>query len=169
MSTGRHIVVGVIRDRTAAVIAAAANFAEHFDAELVCASVNGARYTIDTHLDGAVVSLPIDPDTADEAVELFDPRLHAAIADALKGRSVRWSVRALAGGEAQELARLADTLDAVMIVVGTRERGFTGSLHEFINGSVAAQLAHRQHRPVVVVPLSPVGLDGKLSWNDEGQ
>jgi nucleotide-binding universal stress UspA family protein len=53
----------------------------------------------------------------------------------------------------------------MMIVVGTREPGFRGTVHEFINGSVAAQLAHRQHRPVVVIPLNPVTDDDELPWN----
>lgn len=42
-----------------------------------------------------------------------------------------------------------------MLVIGTRE-GARGALREAVHGSVAAQLAHRQHRPVVVVPLDPV-------------
>jgi nucleotide-binding universal stress UspA family protein len=166
-SRTKHIVVGVVNNQPPAVLAAAATFAEHFNADLVCASVNSGRYTIGTRPDGTVVSLSIDPDVADETVEVFNPRLRSAIAAALEDRGVLWSARALAGGEAQELARLADTLDAAMIVVGTREPGFKGSLHEFFNGSVAAQLAHRQHRPVVVVPLSPVGLEGELPWDEE--
>ncbi len=164
-----HVVVGVVPEQPDAVIATAATFAEHFHADLVCASVNAGGYTIDTRPDGTVVSMSIDPDLAEERVEVFDPELRASIAAVLEDRGVLWSVRALAGGPAQELARLADGLDAAMIVVGTREPGIKGGLHEFFNGSVAAQLAHRQHRPVVVVPLNPVGLDGELPWNDEGR
>lgn len=161
-----HIVVGVTAGQPA-VIAAAAGFAEHFNADLVCVVVNGARYTIDRWPDGSVVSLSINPDLGDEAVEVVAPEVRAAIAAVLEDREVAWSVRALAGGPAQELARVADELDAAMIIVGTHEAGVRGSLHEFFNGSVAAQLAHRQHRPVVVVPLNPVG-DGELPW-DEGE
>ncbi len=161
-----HIIVGVLVGQPAAVVATAATFAEHFNAELVCVFVNGARYAIGQRADGAVVSLSINPDLGDEAVEVFDPAMRSAIAAVLEDRDVSWSVRALAGGPAQELARVADEFDAAMIVVGTHEAGVRGSLHEFFNGSVAAQLAHRQHRPVVVVPLNPVG-DGELPW-DEG-
>lgn len=161
-----HIVVGVVPDQPDDVIAAAATFAEHFSADLVCAFVDTGRYTVDTRPDGTVVSLSNDPDLADEAVEVFDPGLRSTLAAVLEDRGVSWSVRALAGGAAQELARLADELDAAMIVVGTREPGIRGSLHEFFNGSVAAQLAHRQRHPVVVVPLNPVGIDGELPWNE---
>jgi nucleotide-binding universal stress UspA family protein len=38
-------------------------------------------------------------------------------------------------------------------LVGTRRRGIGESIREFFTGSVAARLAHRQHRSVLVVPL----------------
>lgn len=161
-----HIVVGVVPGQPAAVVSAAARFARHFDADLVCASVDAVRYPVDVLPDGSVVSLANDPDLGEELVERFDPDLHAAIASVLEGSGVAWSARALAGTPAQELARLADQLDAEMIVVGTREPGFRSSLHEFFNGSVAVQLAHRQPRPVVVVPLAPVGDHGDPPWGE---
>jgi nucleotide-binding universal stress UspA family protein len=40
-----------------------------------------------------------------------------------------------------------------MIIVGSRRGGLRSTMHEFFGGSVAAHLAHRQPRPVVVVPL----------------
>ena len=53
-----------------------------------------------------------------------------------------------------------------MIVVGSRRRGMRSGLKEFFGGSVAAQLAHRQHRPVVVVPVDPVAPGAPLPWED---
>lgn len=162
------IVVGVVPGQPSTVVTKAAEFAVHFDADLVCASVDASRYTIAREPDGRVVAMPIDSDLADDIVEEFDQSLHALISETLTShRGVHWSVRALAGGPAQELARLAEELDAAMIVVGTRDPGIRGSLHEFFNGSVAVQLAHRQHRPVVVVPLHPVGAEGELPWQNE--
>ncbi|MFV0285321.1 MAG: universal stress protein, partial [Demequina sp.] len=87
----------------------------------------------------------------------------------LNEAGVQWSTRALAGLPSQQLADVADEVDAVLIVVGTREPGLRGTLHEFFSGSVAAQLSHRQHRPVLVVPLAPVGPDGELPWEDAGE
>lgn len=159
------IVVGVVPEQPAAVLSSAAKFAEHFDAEIVCASVDLSRYTVDRRPDGTVYAMPVNSDLADGIVEEFDPELRDAIAGTLDPLGVRWSTRALAGGPAQELASLAADLDAAMIVVGTRERGVKGSLHEFFNGSVAVQLAHRQHRPVVVIPLNPVTDDDELPWH----
>lgn len=162
-----YVVVGVLPGQPADVVAAAATFAEHFGAHLVCASVDASHYTIDRRPDGTVVAMPVDSDLADDVVEEFDPDLAATIAEVLRGRAVQWSTRALAGGPARELAVLAEELHAAMIVVGTHEAGLRGSLHSFFNGSVAVQLAHRQHRPVVVVPLDPVGTDGELPWQEE--
>lgn len=158
--TRRHtttVVVGVVHGQPSVVAAEAAVFAQRFGAHLVCATVDTARYPVDTREDGSVLAAAIDPDVVDDVVEVFDPGLLASLAAVLDPLPVTWSVRALAGGAARELARLADELDAAMIVVGTREAGLKGSLRELVNGSVAAQLAHRQHRPVVVVPLNPGG------------
>ena len=159
-----HVVVGVVPGQPDAVVRTAARFAASLGADLVCACVDPTRYAIETLPDGTVLTLPIDPDQGDEAAEVVDPELHAALAAALDDAGVRWSVRALAGGPAQELSRLAEELDAAMIVVGTREPGLLGSMREFFSGSVAAQLTHRQHRPVLVVPLDPVGPDAALPW-----
>lgn len=156
------VVVGVVPAQPDAVVRAAATFAERFGVGLVCASVDTSRYTLAHALDGSDVTMPIDPDVFGPGPTTFDPDLEVTLASALEGRRVSWSVRALSGNPAHELARLADTLGAPMIVVGTREAGLRGSLHEFFNGSVAVQLAHRQHRPVVVVPLAPVGADDEI-------
>ena len=79
----------------------------------------------------------------------------------LNGRGIRYSLEQRVGDPAWALARLADEVDARYIVVGTREAGIRGSIREFFNGSVAVHLAHRQHRPVIVVPLAPVPGSGK--------
>lgn len=159
------IVVGVVPGQSAAVLNCAALFARRFDAELVCASVDLSHYTADRRPDGTVYALPINSDLVDGKIEQFDPALRHTIAGVLDPLGVRWSTRALAGGAAMELARLAGDLNAAMIVVGTRERGIKDSLREFLNGSVAAHLTHHQHRPVVVVPVNPVARDDDLPWH----
>lgn len=164
-ATGNPVIVGVIPDQPVEVVLTAARFAQRFAAPLICVQVNPTRYLTQVGPDGSVMSLPLDPDLGDEALEVFDPDLEQRITEALAPRGVEWSVRALAGGPAFELGRLAEEVDAAMIVVGTRLPGFRGSVRSFLTGSVVAQLSHRQHRPVVVVPLSPVGSDDELPWN----
>lgn len=159
-----RVIVGVIPGQPDAVVLEAAVFALHFRAELVCACVDTSRHMVSERADGSVTSVPYDPDLPELAEADFDPNLRAHLAALLDGRAVAWSTRALAGDPARALGRLAETLGATMIVVGTRESGIRGSLHEFFNGSVAVHLAHRQHRPVVVIPLAPVPFEDPLPW-----
>ena len=158
------ILVGVVSGTAAAVVEPAAGLAARLGADLICASVDASSEKAEEKPDGTVVSRPLNPDLPFEETQEFDPALQTEIAEVLDPRQVHWSVRALAGGPAQELGRLANELDAALIVVGTRETGFRGSVEEFFNGSVAVQLSHRQRRPVVIVPLKPVLDDGLLPW-----
>jgi len=123
-----QIVVGVVTGTAASVVEATAGLADHIGAGLVCANVDDSSEKVEEKPDGKVVSRPIDPDLPFEENEEFDPGLRAEIAAVLDAEQVEWSVRALAGGSAQELAGLAEQLDAALIVVGTRESGFRGSV-----------------------------------------
>ncbi len=80
---------------------------------------------------------------------------HSRIAGQLGGFDVHWTFSTLAGEPARALSRLADTINACVIVVGTRERGLGARLEELLVGSVAVHLTHRQGRPVLVIPLDP--------------
>ena len=158
------VIVGVTPGQPEVVAVRAAEFARRFDAELVCASVDPSSYAVEEGLDGSLRTMPFDPDAADPRNAEFDPALRARLARVLDGRGVAWSTRALVGDPAHALGDIAEDLDAAMIVVGSREPGVRSSLHEFFAGSVAAHLAHLQHRPVVVVPLAPVAPGSSLPW-----
>jgi nucleotide-binding universal stress UspA family protein len=75
---------------------------------------------------------------------------------------VPWRMRELVGVAADALMKVADEEDALMIVVGARPGGFRGALRQVFTGSVALRLAHRQYRPVVVVPTAPEETDAAL-------
>lgn len=79
---------------------------------------------------------------------------------------VEWYCRAIAGDSAAQLAYAADEVDAVIIIVGTHRPGRWASMREFLNGPVTVHLAHRQHRPVVVIPLHPAPDGSNLPWDD---
>lgn len=166
MSTSRPacVIVGVTSDQPDVVVLEAAIFAAHFGAELVCASVDATRYMVTEREDGSITSLPYDPDLPDFREEGFDPKLRAHLAKNLDGRGLAWSTRALAGDPARALGHLGETLHAAMIVVGTREPTVRHNVQQFFNGSVAVHLAHRQHRPVVIIPLAPVPFEEDLPW-----
>lgn len=152
-----HIVVGVLPAHAYDVLNQAIVFAERFGAVLACANVNPARCTASYAADGTVISVPLVPDslkTQPGMREEVDSKLALEVASVLQGTGVEWSIHALAGDPARELELLADRLGAVMIIVGTRGPGAREVLRELFNGSVADRLVFRQHRPVVVVPLS---------------
>ena len=161
---GRPIVVGVTPKQPPAVLRHAARLARQSDAMLICAHVEAGNYVVAEHPDGSVESRPIDPDLEHWDTAVFD----RALADRIRGIAVEAGVRVefreLAGDIGHALGRLAELLDADMIVVGSRRGGLRTSIHDFFGGSVAAHLAHRQSRPVVIIPLSPVPHGQQLPW-----
>ncbi|ASD23489.1 hypothetical protein B7495_16355 [Cryobacterium sp. LW097] len=157
MSIRARVVVGVYPGQADGVVLQAAVFAARFDAELVCAWVDPGRHPRADHAD-----VPAPGNGAG-----IDPYLTARLTRILGGQDIEWSTRQLSGDPARALGQLAETLRAVMIVVGTRDGTVRGSLQEFFAGSIAMHLAHRQHRPVVVVPLSPVSFDDDVPWESE--
>lgn len=160
----RVILVGVEGGRPDTVLQQAAELARDLGCELVCAHVDLGRYTVEENPDGSVHSLPLDPDLPELDEDSFDPKLAAQIERVLGPTGVTWSVRALAGEPARALAHLANTLNARMIIVGTHEASLRREMREFFRSSVAVHLAHRQNRPVLVIPLSPVTDGGALPW-----
>ncbi len=163
------VLVGVVQRRVASVVTGAAAFAEAFGAELVCAHVDVGHYLVEALPDGSLVSLPVDPELLEEGGDeeaRFPEALRREIQQTLQDRGVAWSTRMIAGEPARALSALAGKLDALMIVVGTREPGLRGSLQEFLTGSVAVHLAHHQHRPVVVIPLTPAP-EARQPWETD--
>ena len=157
------VVVGVTPRQPERVVREAARLAGVFGARLVCAHVDPGSYVVGERADGSVETRPVDPDAVDWEPTAFDPELAGRIEAWAGEQSVPVEFRALAGDIGQALGRLAAALDAELIVVGSRRGGLRSSMHEFLGGSVAVHLAHRQPRPVVVVPLTPVA-DGPLPW-----
>jgi nucleotide-binding universal stress UspA family protein len=160
------ILVAVVPGQPVTVLEQAIKLADDLDVPLVCANVDPNRYLVSSYVDGTVVALPYDPDLPEVEDETFDPELAERIREVLDGTGVPYQLQQLAGDPSWALTKLADDVDARYIVVGTREAGLRGSIREFFNGSVAVHLAHRQHRPVIVVPLAPVPGKGALPWED---
>jgi nucleotide-binding universal stress UspA family protein len=150
----RYIVVGVTPQQPVAVLREAVRLARQFKAVLVCANVEAGSYVVAEHPDGSVESRPIDPDQPDWNTAVFNGGLAHRIHEVADQQGVRVEFRELAGDVAHALGRLAEVLDAEMIIVGSRRGGLRSTMHDFFGGSVAAHLAHRQPRPVVVVPLA---------------
>ena len=146
------------------VITQAGSFAARFGARLVFVYVDTDRYIVSRDSGGAVVSAPIDPDLVDDEPHGLPDELRARISSIVDGLGVQWTACVSAGDPAEALSKLADALNATAIVVGTRRPSRRSSVGEFFNGSVAVHLAHRQHRPVIVVPVAPVASNDALPW-----
>ena len=160
----RYVVAGVTPQQPPIVVQWAAGLARQFDAALICAHVEAANYVVAEHPDGSVESRPMDPDVPDWDTAVFDASLAARIRDLVRDAGIQVEFRELAGNIGHALARLAEILNTEMIVVGSRRGGgMRTSMHEFFGGSVAVHLAHRQPRPLVVIPLSPKP-QGRLPW-----
>ena len=166
MPAGRIVVVGVFPEQPDAVVLEAARFASAFGAELLCAHADSARYAFIGGYDGTVMSMPIDPDLAEADPPPFPPELEAHLDEVLSPMQVPWTTIELAGDPSLALARVAAQVHAILIVVGTRRATVRGAIDQFLNGSVAAHLAHRQRRPVVVVPLTPSAPEERLPWEN---
>ena len=162
----RRILVGVTYGQPDVVLRHAARFARTFDAALVCAHLDPGRYVVEELPDGSVASLPLDPDLPELKDTDFDQGLVAQVRAAVADDSIELSFRELAGDVEYALTRLADILNVEMIIVGSRRGGVRAGLKQFLTGSVAAHLAHRQSRPVVIVPVAPVAEGKPLPWEE---
>ncbi len=156
------VIVGVVPDLPARVLKEGARYARLLGAPLLVVHVDVTRFVTYEDPDGYVHSAPIDMNIAVGEGELAVVQSQAAAI--LDGYTVDWSVRQLVGDPALALKHLAETVDARLLVVGTRKRGLGESIREFFTGSVAARLAHRQHRPILVVPLGDPVPDDEEIW-----
>lgn len=170
-----NVLVGVTAHQSDSVLLEAARLSDRLGATLICAHVDSSRYITDILPDGSVFSVPIDPDQlAPETIE-FDGRLADHIRTVLErlptpNDTERPLVfRALIGDPALALAAVAESAHSHYVVVGSRRGGIRAGMKEFFGGSIAVQLVHRQSKPVLVVPVSPVRAEQPLPWEPDAR
>jgi nucleotide-binding universal stress UspA family protein len=156
------VIVGVVPGLPTRVLKEAGRYAKLLRAPLVVVHVDVTRFVTYEDPDGYVHSAPIDINVVAGESDLTI--VEAEAAKVLDGHDVDWSVRQLVGDPAMAMKHLADQLDARLLVVGTRKRGLGESIREFFTGSVAARLAHRQQRPILVIPLGEPVPDDEEIW-----
>ncbi|MFS0866127.1 universal stress protein [Microbacterium sp. 179-B 1A2 NHS] len=161
----RPVIAGIVPGQSPRVLREAALYARLHRATLVVASVDITRFVTYEDPDGYVHTAPVNLDVVPS--EALTAQLQDEAARALSGIDVPWTFEMLVGDPALALRDYADSTDARLIVVGTRKRGIGDSIREFFTGSVAARLAHRQHRPILVVPLGEPAKDDEDLWPDE--
>lgn len=156
------VLVGAVPGIPSRVVREAGRYAKLLRAPLVVVHVDVTRFVTYEDPDGYVHSAPIDINIAAGENDLAIVRAEAA--KILDGHDVAWSVKQLVGDPAMAMKHLAEQVDARLLVVGTRKRGIGESIREFFTGSVAARLAHRQRRPILVVPLGEPVPDDEEIW-----
>lgn len=157
------VIVGVVPGEPSRVLKEAARYAKLLGAPLVVVNVDVTRFVTYEDPDGYVHSAPIDLNVATGESDLAAVTAEASAL--LDGHGVEWSVRQLVGDPALAMKHLAEQVEARLLVVGTRKRGFGESIREFFTGSVAARLAHRQTRPILVVPIGEIVPDDQdIVW-----
>jgi len=162
------IVAGVLPEQPLWVLQVAGEYARAFGASLVCVGVNSLQHPLQGFADGSLISAPIQAGMGLEE-PTFSAEWLGKVSDLLDPLGVRWTVREAVGEPSAALVDVADEVNALMIVVGTRHPRLRGGLHHFLTGSVALRLAHRQYRPVIVVPVEPSAAGERLPWEPQKQ
>ena len=176
-SAAGPVVAGVYPGQPVAVVQEAAALAAFLDRPLVCGYVTPDSYLTEWERADLRREAPLHPAAvapADSRLAIYvaaaypgagsgaatapDDDADEVAAAALSGAGTRelhggWVLRMLAGDPAKALARVADDVDAALIVVGTHQAGFGHAVEEWLSGSVAVQLTRAQTRSVLVVPI----------------
>ncbi|MEQ6896414.1 universal stress protein [Microbacterium sp. KR10-403] len=157
------VIVGIVAGQSPRVLKEAARYAKAFGAPLVVANVDVTRFVAYEDPDGSVQTAAIDLAAVGRETEVR--QITGETNAALEGCGIAWTMRWLVGDPALAMKKLADELHARVIVVGTRKQGLGESIREFFTGSVAVRLAHRQTRPVLVVPIGETLADDQdFDW-----
>ncbi|QHC60160.1 universal stress protein [Rathayibacter sp. VKM Ac-2760] len=161
------VLVGVVDGQRPEVVRTAAQLASGLGVPLLLLTVAADPYLVGDYVDPMTGGIPVGlvPRRADGSGPAEPEGLRASLEELLAGSGVEWTLRSTQGEPALALTDVAEEVDARMIVVGTRDSGVLASIAEFLSGSVAVHLAHRQHRPVLVVPLADAGTRHRVPWD----
>ncbi|MBP2527285.1 universal stress protein [Rhodococcus sp. PvP104] len=138
-----HLVVGFDRGAGShAALAFAVDFALHIHAGLHVA------HSVDPN------DLPIDPDSPTYETEFADgldyERIQAC--SMLAPLPGNWTYDCVYDDPMRLLTSIAETYDALMIIIGTPRRGFISMMERVSGESVSAHLIHKSHRPLLMIP-----------------
>ena len=145
------VVLGVGWEPSPSLIRAGASLAARLDAHLICAFVDPASYLTEWEPAVSRNSASLDPESNNEA-DFPSGHVRDVLQAILGPPGEEWSFRVLNGAVAQALGRLASSTDASLLIVGGQRPGRLHAMERLLEGSVGADLAGLQHRPVLVIP-----------------
>lgn len=146
------VVVGVEPGQSPSVLVAVASLAADLGAKVQVIFADSGRY---------VTAKVAGTDPLESADAQFPEELAAQVAAVLG--ELDYELHQIPGDPLKVLSAVAESVDAQMIVIGTRRPGLRNKMAEFIDGSIAVGLAHKQQRPVLVVPQTPQSANA-LPW-----
>lgn len=150
---GSVLVVGTLPGQDRRIPQEAAALAARMRTSMVCVWADQGNIIVRRNPDGSVDTVPMDPDGVEDPDRpTAEEVLFGQLEEALATSPVPWRFHCTNGTPARALHETAEELDAVAIVIGTRQPGFGHWAAEKIDGSVAVRLAHHQHRPVILIP-----------------
>lgn len=161
---GHPVVVGVVPGQPELVTLTGASWAAALGVELYVGYVDPTRMTVEENPDGSVRHSSINVDAIDDSWQGRSHQIQQFLEEVLADSPISWHFRYLAGRPDRSLTHLARAVDASALVVGTHSPQASSRWHEFVEGSMAARLAHHQHRPVLVVPLQVVDWHATTPW-----
>lgn len=161
---GHPVVAGIVPGQQELVMLTAASWAAALNVELYVGYVDPSRVTVAEYPDGTVQHSAMSVDVVDDSWQGRSHQIQQFLSDVLDGSGVTWHFRYLAGRPDRSLTHLARAVDASAVVVGTHASGTSGGWRGFVEGSMAARLAHHQHRPVLVVPVEVVDWHATTPW-----
>jgi len=146
------VVLGVAWEPSGHVIRAGASLAARLNAHLICAFVDPGSYLTEWEPAGSRTSASLDPAVKSET-DFPSGQVRDGLQAILGPPGDEWTFRVLNGAVAQALVRLADSTDASLLVVGGQRPGRLAAMERMLEGSVSAELARLQSRPVLVIPV----------------
>lgn len=145
------VVLGVGWEPPESLIRSGARLAARLDAHLICAYVDPASFLTEWEPAVSRTSASLDP-TGNNETDFPSGHVRDVLQAFLGPPGEEWSFRVLNGAVAQALGRLAASADASMLIVGGQRPGRLRAVERLLEGSVGADLAGLQHRPVLVIP-----------------
>ena len=145
------VVLGVPWKPSGHVVRAGASLAARLDAHLICAYVDPASYLTEWEPAGSRTSASLDPAVNSET-DFPSRHVRDGLQAILGPPGEEWTFRVLNGAVAQALSRLAESTDASLLIVGGHRPGRLAAMERMLEGSVSAELASLQSKPVLVIP-----------------
>ncbi len=161
---GHPVVAGIVPRQPELVVLTAASWAAALGVDLYVGYVDPSRITIEEYPDGTVRHSGMSVDVIDDSWRGRSDQIQTFLGEVLVDSGVTWHFRYLAGRPDRSLTHLARAVDASALVVGTHSPGASARWRDIVDGSMAAHLAHHQHRPVLVVPLQVVDWHAANPW-----